>query len=101
MTEAKNFNEGDAVTVSRGKHAGNAGKVVGAGAEEGTYGVKLDGGQFIVLKASALKAPAEKTITEKELQEIFTLADGSIDAAAAGLRDAGLNIWTTATEAIQ
>lgn len=72
MAETKKFNEGDVVTVSRGKYASETGKIVGLGAEEGTYGVKLDSDVFVVLKASALKAPAEKTITERELQELIS-----------------------------
>lgn len=73
------FNQGDTVTISRGKFRGPA--TIVTGADNGEYAVKTQSGHLTIVKAENLKAPAESTVTESRLAaEIQTLSADESDS---------------------
>lgn len=72
------FNEGDKVTISRGKNKGEAGTI--AARDGDSYAVKLDRGGFVTAAVSSLKGPEQKVLTEAQFRE-FDQSEDNDDLA--------------------
>lgn len=78
-----NFNEGDKVEVTRGKHKGVFGTVVAVDGD--AYVVRPALGGFCTVNSASLKAPAERVLTKSEYDKLHfehENADDLLDAIA-------------------
>ena len=78
------FQQGDKVTIRRGKGGSQAATIVTEADQDGHYAVRTDAGQLRLVKADNLKAPDESTIGEGRLAAELNTLIVDLDRADVG-----------------
>lgn len=65
------FEQGDEITIMRGKHKGQTARVLAVDESNDAYGVQFADGSFAPINAVNVKVPDEATITASQLAHVL------------------------------
>lgn len=86
------YNEGDTITIRRGKHRAKTATVLAVDATDLTYAVRTQDGALDVINAENVKDEQEAAYTVTQIRETITtqldLADATVDALLEALAKA-------------
>jgi KOW motif-containing protein len=94
-SEAMKLSQGDEITIMRGKHKGQIGKVLDVDKTSETYAVKFSDGSFAPINAVNVRVPDAVTITAEALGQALSNEGGELsdtcmarlEAAAPGITE--------------